>query len=87
MAYEGVLRSGKGISVESARPGLDGGFRILARNLVVDRHEIDLVAVEGRALCFVEVCTRSSARLGTPEESIDRRKRARLVRSAFGADR
>ena len=61
------------------------GFRILQRNLRAGRSEIDLVALEGRTLCFVEVRTRRGDRFGTPEESIDARKRSRLVRAAARA--
>ncbi len=58
------------------------GFRILHCNLRAGRGEIDLVALEGRTLCFVEVRTRRGDRFGTPEDSVDARKRARLVRAA-----
>lgn len=58
------------------------GFRILARNLHLRHAEIDLLALEGRTLCIVEVRLRSSDRFGTPEESIDARKRRRLARAA-----
>ncbi len=58
------------------------GFRILARNLHLRHAELDLVALEGRTLCFVEVRLRSGRRFGSAEESIDRRKQRRLVRAA-----
>jgi putative endonuclease len=58
------------------------GFRILARNVHVRHGEVDLVAMEGATLCFVEVRLRSSDRYGTPAESVDGRKRRRLVRAA-----
>lgn len=61
---------------------LRGGFRILARNVHVRHSELDLVALEGSALCFIEVRLRSSARFGTAEESVDRRKQRRVVRGA-----
>ena len=44
--------------------------------------EIDLIALDGRTLCFVEVRLRSSDHFGSPEESVDRRKRRQLVRGA-----
>lgn len=61
------------------------GFRMLARNLRLRSAELDLVALEGRTLCFIEVRTRRARGFGTPEESIDARKRARLVRAAGAA--
>ena len=58
------------------------GFRIVARNVHVRSSEIDLIALDGRTLCFVEVRLRSSNHFGSPEESVDRRKRRQLVRGA-----
>ena len=58
------------------------GYRILARNLRWRDGELDLVALERDALCFIEVRTRSSLRFGSAEESIDARKRSRVVRAA-----
>lgn len=58
------------------------GFRILARNQHLRYAEVDLVALDGCALCVVEVRTRSTPRLGTAAESVDWRKRRRLVRAA-----
>jgi putative endonuclease len=63
------------------------GWSVLARRVRVGRDEIDLVAVEPgppSALVIVEVRTRVSGRFGTPEESVDRRKVARLYRAAAG---
>lgn len=56
------------------------GYRIVARNVRADGVEIDLVARRGRLVVFVEVKTRRSRRMGPPEEAVDRRKQARLVR-------
>lgn len=58
------------------------GFRILARNLHLRYAEIDLLALDGATLCVIEVRLRSTDRFGTGEESVDRRKRRRLVRAA-----
>jgi putative endonuclease len=58
------------------------GYRILARNARSGGVEIDLVAARGRLLVFVEVKTRRSRTAGAPEEAVDARKRARLVRGA-----
>ncbi len=58
------------------------GFRILARNLHLRHAELDLVALEGRTLCFIEVRLRSSTRFGSAAESVDRRKQRRLTRAA-----
>src|SRR5690606_9011733 len=58
------------------------GWRILARNVRVDRVELDLVARRGRTVAFVEVKTRRTRGAGAPEEAVDARKRARLARGA-----
>lgn len=58
------------------------GFRILARNLHLRSGELDLVALDGDALVFVEVRTRRGSGFGSAEASVDARKRARIVRAA-----
>jgi putative endonuclease len=58
------------------------GYRIVGRNVRADGVELDLVAARGKLRVFVEVKTRASRRFGLPEEAIDERKRARLVRGA-----
>lgn len=58
------------------------GYRIVGRNVRADGVELDLVATRGSLCVFVEVKTRGSRRLGRPEEAVDGRKRARLVRGA-----
>jgi putative endonuclease len=58
------------------------GWRVLARNARAGGVELDLVVARGRIVAFVEVKTRSSRVAGAPEEAVDARKRARLVRGA-----
>ena len=58
------------------------GWRVLARNVRAGGVELDLVAARGRTLAFVEVKTRRSRSAGAPEEAVDARKRARLLRGA-----
>ncbi len=60
----------------------DLGYAIQARNWRCAVGEIDLVAEKDDVLIFVEVRTRRGDRLGTPEESITRAKRARLIAAA-----
>ena len=58
------------------------GWRIVARNTRCDGVEIDLIARRAGTLAFVEVKTRRTRTAGMPEESVDARKRARLIRGA-----
>jgi putative endonuclease len=58
------------------------GYRIVARNFRAAGAEIDLVAIDGGTLVFVEVKTRRSRAAGTPEEAVDERKQGRMRRAA-----
>lgn len=68
------------------------GYRIVAANVVLpvgrDRQgrtahaELDLVAYEGKTLCFVEVKTRGSDWFAPPQVNVDRRKRRQIARAA-----
>jgi putative endonuclease len=58
------------------------GYRIVARNVRAGGVEIDLIARRGSLVVFAEVKTRRSRFLGPPEQAVDARKRARLVRGA-----
>lgn len=63
------------------------GWTILARNLHVGRHELDVVAVDPgppAALVAVEVRWRARRDFGLPEETFDWRKRRRMRDAAFG---
>jgi len=60
----------------------EAGYRVLERNLRLGRDELDVVAMDGEVLCFVEVRTRESARFGRAEETVGARKRARIFRAA-----
>ena len=58
------------------------GYRIVARNVRAGGVEMDLIARRGPLVVFVEVKTRRSRRFGLPEDAVDARKRARLIRGA-----
>ena len=66
---------------------LEAGWTVLARNVHVGRHELDLVAVDPgppRALVIVEVRWRASRGFGFGEETVDYRKRAHVRLGAYG---
>lgn len=58
-------------------------YRILETNYRCRYGEIDIIALDGETLVFVEVRARTSEVYGTPEESVDRRKQRRLSLSAL----
>jgi putative endonuclease len=58
------------------------GYRIVARNFRAAGAEIDLIAVDGETLVFVEVKTRRNRIAGAPEEAVDERKQSRMRRAA-----
>ena len=58
------------------------GYRIVARNFRAAGAEIDLVAMDGDVLVFVEVKTRRSREAGAPEEAVDERKQKQIRRAA-----
>lgn len=57
-------------------------YRIVARNFRCRAGEIDLVALDGPVLVFVEVRSRRGTTAGTPLESVDGRKQAQVARVA-----
>ena len=58
------------------------GYRIVKRNFRAAGAEIDLVAMDGDVLVFVEVKTRRSRDAGAPEEAVDERKQKQIRRAA-----
>jgi Predicted endonuclease distantly related to archaeal Holliday junction resolvase len=65
----------------------EAGWIVLARNVHVGRHELDLVAVDPGpppALVVVEVRWRAGRAFGLPEETVDHRKRVRVRAAAYG---
>jgi len=60
------------------------GYRILARGQSWKGGELDIVALLGKTIVFVEVRTRQSDVPMRPEESVDLNKQRRLTRMAVG---
>lgn len=57
------------------------GFTIVARNARAGRLELDIIARRGDLLVVCEVRSRTDPRFGSPVETIDRRKIARVRRA------
>ena len=73
-------RRGEGHALQLLRAK---GYRILGRNVRSKFGEIDVVAEQGRTLCFVEIKARTGLGFGFPEEAVDGRKQQRLRRLAL----
>jgi putative endonuclease len=58
------------------------GMDVADMNWRTSAGEVDIVAWEGDTLAMVEVKTRRSLRMGTPEEAVSPTKQKRLVRLA-----
>lgn len=58
------------------------GYRIVERNLVTKLGEIDLIALDGETLCFIEVKARATAEFGPAIEAVRRRKQEKIARAA-----
>lgn len=72
-------RLGEDLAANALR---EAGYGIVARNMVVARHEVDIVAREGAYLVFVEVKTRSDRSFGAPMEAVTPKVRRRIREAA-----
>jgi putative endonuclease len=59
------------------------GYKIIARNYRTRLGELDVVALDGKTLVFVEVRSKKEGNFGPPGASISREKSHRLVRAAW----
>ena len=60
------------------------GWTIVARGYEDKFGEIDLIAVDGETIVFVEVKTRQSDYAGSPAEAVDTNKQAHLSKTGIG---
>lgn len=67
----------------AARHLIAAGLVILDRNWRCSDGELDIIAMDGPALVFCEVKTRSSVTFGTPAEAVTAVKAARIRRLAL----
>ena len=58
------------------------GYEIITRNARTPYGEIDIVARQDDITIFVEVKSRTSNKMGLPEESVNLRKQARMLACA-----
>lgn len=58
-------------------------YKIVEKNFRCKFGEIDIIALEGKTLVFVEVKTRSSHEFGCPQAGVTPRKKAQMAKVAF----
>ena len=58
-------------------------YRLVAHSYHCRFGEIDLIALDGQTLCFVEVKTRSTLSLGLPREYVNAAKQERIRKTAL----
>jgi len=58
-------------------------YKILEKNFRCKFGEIDIIAIEGRTLVFIEVKTRASLAYGSPQMSVTVKKRQQLLKVAL----
>ncbi len=59
------------------------GYRILERNFTCTLGEMDIIALDGKALCFIEVKTLSGKTYGPPEIAVTVHKQRKLSQVAL----
>jgi putative endonuclease len=58
------------------------GYRVLHVNWRHRRTEIDIIAMDGEIIVFVEVKTRHTSAFGEPENAVDFKKQRKLIHAA-----
>ena len=61
---------------------IERGYEIITRNARTPYGEIDIIAKQADITIFVEVKTRTSNKMGLPEESVNLRKQAHMLACA-----
>ena len=73
---------GKQFELQAARWLQEQGWQVVARNYLTPMGEIDIIALHGATLVFVEVKARSSRRHAGAAAAVSRAKQTRLLRTA-----
>lgn len=61
---------------------IEKGYEILDTNWICNHREIDIVALKGDLLVFIEVKTRASLEFELPKEAVTLKKQKNLVKAA-----
>lgn len=57
-------------------------YKIIERNFACHFGEIDIIALDGKTVAFVEVKARKNDRFGLPREAVDKNKQNTIIRCA-----
>lgn len=74
-----IARLGEGLATEYLKKK---GYKIVERNFRRGYGEIDIIAIQGRTLVFVEVKTRTSYKFGLPIDAITYSKLKSLIKTS-----
>jgi putative endonuclease len=58
------------------------GYTLVEQNYRAPFAEIDIIAREGKCLCFIEVKTRTSLKRGLPKEAVHHAKQQKIISGA-----
>jgi putative endonuclease len=58
------------------------GYRIIEQNFRTKLGEIDIIGFNEKAICFIEVKTRTDESFGSPEEAVNKRKQRQIINTA-----
>ncbi len=72
-------KKGEDIAVEML---VKNGYKVIDRNFSSRFGEIDIIAIEGQTLVFVEVKTRQSIKFGLPQEAVTPQKIYKIKKTA-----
>ncbi|MBR4669922.1 MAG: YraN family protein [Butyrivibrio sp.] len=60
----------------------EAGAKVIERNFSCKSGEIDIIARDGKYLCFIEVKYRKSCKYGSPETAVDFLKRKKISKAS-----
>ena len=75
-----VGKQGESLAAEFLRKN---GYRIVETNFRNRYGEIDIIAVEGKTLVFIEVKTKTNNKFGPPKMAVNLRKQKQLSKTAL----
>lgn len=82
MPTNSTFESGRAGEEVASRILQKKGYKIINRNFHSKLGEIDLIAIDGKTLVFVEVKTRWNEKFGLPEEAVTPRKLRSITKAA-----